>query len=301
MISFSTVVPSYNSWRTVARTLDSLLLQPEELLQQIVVVDSSDDDKTRAVLEKFRINRVRLIYLEKKTMPAVGRNIGAEHASGELLAFIDSDAYAAEDWAAAIIKACEQGHPVGGGAILLPPEQRKNSLALAQYFLQFNEFMEGQRRSLVKFVPSCNLFCEKKFFNEIGGFPEIRASEDVLFGLKVNEKTAFIFDPAIRVYHIFREEKQSYFQNQKMLGKYILIYRRDFLKTRWFQGVWPVFLVPAIAAIKFLRISTQVFFSGWRMFFCYLESLPLFLAGLFFWCAGFVDAVFEKTDLKGNG
>ena len=300
MNDVSVVIPSYNSALTIARTLEGILAQKDVFAKEIIVVDSSDDGRTGEVLSVFEGRGVKVIRLGQKTMPAIGRNVGAKQASGAILAFIDSDAYPAEDWVRRIGEAYAAGCRAGGGAILLPPEQRSRTIALAQYFLQFNEFMDGSAPRVVPFTPSCNLFCEKRLFDEIGGFPEIRASEDVLFGRAVSLREKIHFNPDIRVYHVFRERTDSYFQNQKMLGRYILIQRRDFMKEGWCQGWTPLFLAPAVVFVKFLRISARVLFSGgWSVFCRYLTALPLFLAGLGFWGKGFAAACFEKSAKEG--
>ncbi|NJK86647.1 MAG: hypothetical protein HC906_12450 [Bacteroidales bacterium] len=63
-------------------------------------------------------------------------------------------------------------------------------------------------------------------FFEVGGFPEIRASEDSLLGMAISEKTNMIFIPQAIVYHIFRENEHHFLANQEMLGKYIFIFRK---------------------------------------------------------------------------
>ena len=290
----SVIVPSYNSFSTVSYTLASLFeQQPASLLKEVLVVDSSDDGATGPFLETVKHEKLRVVRLPEKTMPALARNLGAQQASGEVLAFIDSDAYAELDWLEKIVSAYQRGCRVGGGAILLPPEQRARPLALAQYFLQFSEFM-GHAHGRVRFVPSCNVFCEKKLFDEVGGFPEVRAAEDVLFGARVESLAAFHFDPAIRVRHIFSETWKRYRTNQTLLGEYALAHRRLNPKSWLHRGPAPLLLLPVFAPVKLFRIASRVCRSGdkelRRAFF---RHLPLLLIGLFFLTCGFAKACFK--------
>jgi glycosyltransferase involved in cell wall biosynthesis len=295
----SVVVPSYNSWRTIERVVDSLIAQPERYISEILIVDSSDDAKTPAILEKFRSERIRVIRLDKKSIPSIGRNIGAQAAREDILAFIDSDACAVDDWAENILHAVDAGCRIGGGAVLVPDEQKKNALALAQYFLQFNEFLATGSRRPKMFVPSVSLFCERKLFFEIGGFPEIRASEDVLFCIAANKKANVYFDPSIRVRHIFREETDAYLRNQAMLGKYIIIYRREVSKSWMYKGAIPALLLPGFALVKLVRMTYRILDAkGGKEAGAFLYSLPLFLQGFLYWCAGFFRGCFEKRGLK---
>jgi len=288
MNEISVVIPSYNSAATVGRTLEGLLSQRACAAKSIIVVDSSDDGRTPAVLSAFEGRGVRVVRLSEKTIPAVGRNLGAQQASGRYLAFIDSDAYPAPDWLEKISEAFAQGCRVGGGSLSLPDFQKRKMIALAQYFLQFNEFLDTGIRRVKTFVPSCNLFCEKALFDDVGGFPEIRASEDVLFGLAAGQRTGVFFEPSIRIYHIFREDLGAYLRNQLMLGKYILIYRRMHCGGWMYRGIVPVLLLPAFVALKFLRIVLRILATGRpREIGGFLYSLPLFLLGLTYWGAGF--------------
>lgn len=303
MSSVSAIVPSYNSSATIAETLKSLIAQPEALLKEILVVDSSDDGKTPGILRSYASSRVRVIPLEQKTIPSIGRNLGAAQASSEILAFIDSDAYAAADWAERIVGAFADGCRVGGGSISLPEFQTRLPIASAQYFLQFNEFMPSGVRRRVRFAPSCNLFCERALFSSLGGFPKIRAAEDVLFGLEAGKKEVFYFDPSVRVFHIFRTEPRSFLANQRLLGKYILIYRRDKLRSPWMRGPLPLILLPGIACLKGVRIlirSAQG--GGFAALGLLLQSFPYFIKGLFSWAAGFGEACLQKQgdDLSGT-
>ena len=294
----SVIIPSYNSYGTLTRTVESVLSQPKSYLEEIIIVDSSDDGRTAELLASFQSPLVRVIRLDQKTMPAIGRNLGAAQAKGDILAFIDSDAYAAEDWAEKIERAVDQGCLVGGGPILLPPGQRTHRIALAQYFLQFNEFMGASKRKVVDFSPSCNLFCEKELFKRIGGFPEIRASEDVLFGFRANRDAPYFFDPAIRVFHIFSMDPKRLHSNQKLLGAYVLYYRRERYRRWYYGGPWPAILLPVFLMVKFMRISGRILRSGpsWARA-AFLWTLPTFLSGLLSWGAGFLEACRKKERL----
>jgi glycosyltransferase involved in cell wall biosynthesis len=294
----SVIVPSYNSAPTIGRTLEALLAQ-QGPPREIIVVDSSDDDRTRGILTSFESRGVRVTRLAEKTMPAVGRNLGAGEASGKVLAFIDSDAYPAPDWLERIASATAQGCRVGGGSLKVPGSQRNRPIALAQYFLQFSEFLDTGSRRVKTFVPSVNLFCEKSLFDELGGFPRIRASEDVLFGFEAGKRSPVYFEPSIKVFHVFREDLGAYLTNQLMLGKYVQMHRRRVYRSFLYTGVTAVLLLPAFMLLKLLRIVWRILMTldlgeMWR----FLASFPLFLLGLGYWGAGFVQGCLNA---KGAG
>lgn len=296
MKKISVVIPSYNSASTLSRTLEEVLKQPTEFLEEVLVVDSSDDGKTTRLLEEFTLRGVKAVRLDKKSIPAIGRNVGAEKARAEIIAFIDSDAYPEKNWLRNISAAVEGGCRVGGGSVLLPDFQKRSLIAISQYFLQFGGFTDTGLKRAVEFVPSCNLFCEKALFREIGGFPRIRACEDVLFGVTVNRSMPFYFFPEIKVNHIFRQDLNAYLKNQELLGRYIIIYRRQRFRSWIYRGLVPALLLPFFAFFKAAKIIARVLASGrsghYRLFFI---CFPFFFLGLCGWSIGFLKGCFDKN------
>jgi teichuronic acid biosynthesis glycosyltransferase TuaG len=84
----SVIIPSYNYGRFVTQAVDSALAQTYANVEVIVVDDGSTDD-TRARLAPYG-DRIRYIYQENQGLSAA-RNTGIRHATGEWIAFLDSD------------------------------------------------------------------------------------------------------------------------------------------------------------------------------------------------------------------
>ncbi len=293
MDDVSVVIPSYNSHATIGRTLEALLGQNQKA-REIVVVDSSDDGLTAGVLEGFGPRGVRVMRLARKTIPAVGRNLGARECSGSVLAFVDSDAYPAPDWVSGILEAVRRGRRVGGGSVEMPPFQVFKTIALAQYYLQFNEFLPAGRERKKSFVPSVNLFCERSLFQACGGFPELRAAEDVTFGINVNRMEPLWFVPSLRVSHIFREKMGPFLRNQELLGEYVIRYRRAHSDSFLYKGLVPAVLFPAILAVKALRMLARSLTAGPSHWLPLVLSLPLFFVGLLAWSGGFLKGCVRR-------
>ncbi|HTL71344.1 MAG TPA: glycosyltransferase [Candidatus Eisenbacteria bacterium] len=297
----SVIVPSYNARKTLGRTLDSLSQQTSPgLLREIIVVDSSDDGLTRDLLASRAGSAgsapLRVVDGGRRLSPALGRNMGAELARGETLLFLDADAYLAPDALERVAAQRALGRRVGGGSVSLPPFQKNSPLPLAQFFLQFNEFADRGKARPKAFAPSCNLFCERELFAEAGGFPDIRASEDVLFGLNVNRLATFWFVPEIRAFHVFREDAKAFLSNQALLGRYVLVWRRLRRNSFYVRGAWALAFLPLILVVKFLRITARVLRCGPSLFLAYLKSLPAFVPGLFAWAAGFASAAADPSE-----
>ena len=235
-------------------------------------------------------------------MPARARNIGAEISREDILVFVDSDAYMAPDWIEKILKRIEDGCRLGGGAILLPESQKHKWIPTAQYFLQFNEYMDNGNARVKPFLPSCNMFCDREIYDLAGGFPELRASEDVLFFLKAGVFAKVWFIPEAKVFHIFRESVSSMIKNQRLLGKYVLIYRRLAEKSRfYYRGFWPLLFLPVFMSVKLLRILKRLVVSRGDILLQFILFSPAFLLGFMFWGVGLVEGILavEPKEVRG--
>ena len=114
---FSIIIPSYNSERTIAGCLDSLVRQADLETTEIIVVNSSRDSTPRIVEERFP--EVTLIQSDKRRSAGEARNMGVQRAKGRVLLFIDSDCIADPDWISRMISAHAEGGYIGvGGGIL---------------------------------------------------------------------------------------------------------------------------------------------------------------------------------------
>jgi glycosyltransferase involved in cell wall biosynthesis/SAM-dependent methyltransferase len=84
----SVVIPAYNAERWIATAISSVLRQTWPNVECLVVNDGSTDS-TPQVVDEFA-GRVRFIEVPNLGV-AKARNIGAENATGEFIAFLDAD------------------------------------------------------------------------------------------------------------------------------------------------------------------------------------------------------------------
>lgn len=87
---FSIIIASYNSSKTLARAVDSVLSQTYSNFE-IIIVDDGSDDNTSDIVKQFG-NKVRYFY-QKNSGVSAARNAGASIAAGQWLSFLDAD-----DW-----------------------------------------------------------------------------------------------------------------------------------------------------------------------------------------------------------
>lgn len=88
----SVIIPAYNCERTISYTLNSVLNQTYPYLE-VIVVDDCSDDKTAEIINTYAKADSRVKYLRnsKNSGVAQTRNNGIKNASGDYIAFIDSD------------------------------------------------------------------------------------------------------------------------------------------------------------------------------------------------------------------
>lgn len=111
----SVVVPVYNGAATILRTVECLLNQALPPIEIIIVDDGSTDD-TAEVLKPFEH---RITYRFKKNGgPASARNLGVQLASGEFVAFTDSDCLPDRDWLRRLVAGFDSDEIAGvGGSV----------------------------------------------------------------------------------------------------------------------------------------------------------------------------------------
>lgn len=89
----SIIIPCYNSEKTIRRLLDSLTHQKFKDYE-IIIIDDCSMDSTFYIIEEYVRHSdvsIRLDKNQKNSGPGISRNRGIDMATGDYLAFIDSD------------------------------------------------------------------------------------------------------------------------------------------------------------------------------------------------------------------
>jgi glycosyltransferase involved in cell wall biosynthesis len=88
---FSVVIPTYNYGSYLPRAMESVLVQPGDDYE-IIIVDDGSIDSTAELVRSYQATSksIRYIYQDNRG-PAVARNRGIEMSSGRYLLFLDAD------------------------------------------------------------------------------------------------------------------------------------------------------------------------------------------------------------------
>jgi GT2 family glycosyltransferase len=281
----SVIVPSYNASNTICSCLESLLAQVTGEAFEVLVVNSSDDRTVELVRGRFPA--VRAFQLPARAFAGTARNTGVEHSKGELLAFIDSDCTAPSDWLERIAVRHRQGHLALGGAIV---DGSPTFCSRAEYPLETIEFAPGNTERSVGFVSSANCAFSRQLFTAHGGFPEIRAGEDMVFCHRLSSAgVTMLFDPEIRVSHHNPVRLGAFVRKQLMHGEHSYRVRREADLPGSFLGhrLALPFLLPLFPFIRLLRVTGRSLALRNGLFRDIMLTFPLFSLGCLCWSAGF--------------
>ena len=179
--TLSIVIPVRNQGRTLKVLLETLrhLAPPPGWTVEIIPVYTDSCDDTLDVLQR---SGLRFVNCEGVGVSAA-RNTGAMHARGALLYFIDADACpVGDDFLVRLIAIAVKLRRFGlfGGAILLPPQQRWNPVAIADHWAcWFNWHPRRPSQRSFLFQPGLSLAMPKAVLEACGGFdPALRVLED---------------------------------------------------------------------------------------------------------------------------
>jgi len=272
----SVIIPNLHS-KVVGQTIESLLSQETSHSFEIIVVGQ---DKFGLIPEHPKVKR---IDTENPVYAGIARNIGASHAQGELLVFIDSDCIAESDF----IEAHLEGHRLHpnsliGGAVLFP---MRGYIQLADNVSTFHEYMPHRQAEQRKILPSLNLSISANLFNQVGGFEDQPIAEDARFAIACSQaglENWFLNEPRVAHHHP-RNSMGSLLRHAFVFGKYSVLIESFFPKKAQCKLILSslYLLSPFIAAFITLKLKVVE-----RLPLAYWHTLPMVFIAKIAWCFG---------------
>ena len=170
--------------------------------------------------------RVRFIPTGK-VRPAEKRNIGIREAKGEIVAFIDDDAYPDVRWLEYAVKYFGEREigAVGGPGVTPPGDSylaRIGGRVYDNWLVSGNyryRYRAGGVRKDVEDYPSCNLLVRKSVLDTIGGYrTDFWPGEDTLLCKDILDNwKRIVYDPWVVVYH---HRRPIFLPHLRQLGRY---------------------------------------------------------------------------------
>jgi mycofactocin system glycosyltransferase len=177
------IIPTRDRAEVLAECLESVFGEdyPSDRME-VIVIDDGSKDETRILV---RTRPCRLLTNPESRGQSYCRNLGAQHAKGEILAFLDSDCVAGRLWLRALVS-CFQWEKIGavGGYV----DSYLNQSYLDRYEKDFSPLnlgkyiLLGTNNRSAFYIPGCSLLVRKEAFFETGGIREtLHLGEDVDF------------------------------------------------------------------------------------------------------------------------
>jgi glycosyltransferase involved in cell wall biosynthesis len=110
MPKVSVIIPTYNRGKLITRAIESVFKQTYRDFE-IIIIDDGSKDETPNVLAPY-LNRIKYIYQENRGISAA-RNQGIRQASGDYIAFLDSDDEWVEDKLAIQVEILDNNKNIG--------------------------------------------------------------------------------------------------------------------------------------------------------------------------------------------
>jgi glycosyltransferase involved in cell wall biosynthesis len=186
-MKISVVIPTHNYGHYLGFAIDSVLAQtrfPEE----IIVVDDGSTDNTRDIAARY-VSKIRYVYQNNAGLSAA-RNTGTAAASGDWVAYLDSD----DAWKPGKLEAQEAailrtpGAVVAyTGALLMQPDGAVSEAIPAMPGEQIWPLLRCRN-----IIPASSSMARRASVLEVGGFnEELRACEDWDLWVRLKFKGSF--------------------------------------------------------------------------------------------------------------
>lgn len=187
--------------------------------------------------------------------PADKRDRAVACAKGEVLAFLDDDAYPAGDWLTQAVRHFVDPDvaAVGGPAVTPPSDTLRQQasgavyaspLVSGQYFYRYVQAREKQ----VDDYPSCNFFVRRSVMQELGGFnttfwpgEDTKLCHDIVTRLKKK----IIYDPQVLVWH---HRRTLFIPHLRQVANYA-VHRGYFTKRYPHTSCKPAYFLPTFLAL----------------------------------------------------
>jgi glycosyltransferase involved in cell wall biosynthesis len=241
----SVVVRTYNRSTLLAPCLNSLFRQTYPADKwEIVVVDNASTDDTKRIVEQFEDQTPKLRYVfEAQLGAARARVAGMNAARGEIIAWIDDDCIANQDWLECLLEGFEMHEltpAVVGGQITLNWEVARPWWMAEELDPTFGHLDYGQAPCLVRAVNGANMAWRVDKVLKLGdhhvelgpvGRNKSRMSEDVDLQLRIRQRgEKILFTPKAVVSHFIPREHAKL---RYLLSRYFALGTSDSVRQQY--------------------------------------------------------------------
>ncbi len=276
MVKFSIIIPTRKINDYLKNCINNILKQTYDDYEIIIVTEADENEE----FDKTRILRVGRIS------PAIKRNKGVEISKGDIIVFIDDDAYPEKDWLENAIKHFKNKNiaAVGGPGIMPPESTFFQKISGLVYELSskntYYRYRKGNKVLEIDDYPTFNLFVRKEDFNNVNGFnSKYWGGEDTQLCYSLTQKLnkKIIYDPDVLVYHHRREKLTQHLKQSLFWGMWRGFFVKNFRET----SLKISFFIPSLFLIWLILGAIGSFFNG-IIFNIFVLSLIIYLVYLIY-------------------
>ena len=226
-MKISVIIPFRNESKYIEACINAVIEQdfPQDQYE-IIMVNNNSTDRSVEIVENYPSIK---LYHQPIQGNAITRNLGLAHATGSLIAFVDSDTVPAKDWLRNNEKAMRDSSV---NLIVGRLEFKSAGLPLKlveMYELEKTRFVFSRKTKSTLFCYTCNLAIRKSVFENLGFFAEVRRSADILFLRNVVETygiESVRFEEEVRVSRFEIATIWQYFKKLSNYGRDAGIYSK---------------------------------------------------------------------------
>lgn len=268
-VYFSVIICIYNGERTLKQALNSLAKQnyPKEKYEIILINDGSEDESEKICLSFIKENMekypiIRYVGQENKGL-SLARNLGIALSKGEIVAYIDQDAVADDNWIKNIayeFKSDRDLMVVGGRTKILNNQYWFSNFIFIIHYKNYNNRIV---------IIGTNMAFRKNIFRKVGGFYEAFkhfGDESIFLRKNILNKYKVKHTNTAIVFHEWPDTLKKWLKERSLNGKYFL----------WDNKIIQGKNRPKFPIKNILRISFIIFFP----FFLLTLKDPLLFGGI---------------------
>jgi glycosyltransferase involved in cell wall biosynthesis len=273
-MKLSFVILSLNEERYLRLCLPSIARYDHAGLEvETIVVDSGSTDRSREIAREHGARVVEC----PRGIP-LARNVGARHATGELIAYLDADGELEAGWFETVIRAFATSHrKILGAPPRLPPDATWIARAYAMHDIP-TDLIPGEESDRDWLITCHCMVLGREVFDEVGGFREdLLVDEDTHFvRAAVARGIPTACDPGLAYIHHGEPRTVGEFFRRTVWGAtygkwFDLVRRRERGQLLRLQYLFGMVVAGELAALG-LSLAAPV--GGWQL------GVPLSLAAL---------------------
>ncbi|QTD37577.1 glycosyltransferase family 2 protein [Polaribacter batillariae] len=233
----SIITPSYNSEKFIAQTIESVLNQSYNNWELLITDDGSSDNSLK-IIEKFTLSDSRIkVFKIPNSGPANARNNSIKNASGQFLAFLDSDDLWFKDFLKISIKEVKKTE-----GFVFSSYKRCNEITLEE---EYPDFIVPSRVTYTDILKTNSISCLTAFIDtkKIGKeyMPNVMYRQDMGLWLTYLKKIKYAYGIK-KTLAIYRIRANSHSRNKKKLIKHQWYFYRKVEKLSFFKTIYIMLL-----------------------------------------------------------